>query len=241
METQTSNMPWPSLPSIIMSPFSSPTRAEQTNTQSPAVATAAHSAIFAAAISAEAAAIGACTTLSSPSLHVAPNKFFLLIQDGGRSWTDTKPNKYWVPEKSTDKIGYPIIYECGDLVFRLLQEAPALFPKLQKGQKGNATRQRKAIMKFIFEMRTSYPKAQINEIAFPGILECVSELPDQDLEEVFVLDQMHLLRRISTVFGGDNIEELQKSKANDRIRLFGIALSEDFLEDLRLLVDRKNV
>ena len=236
--------------SKLPSPFSTPTKATH-STPSPASATAGDSVMAVAAIAFEDNAIAATTaaavaapaapaaaggTMSSPSLHVAPEKFFDLIQDGGVSWTHKKPNKFWVPEKSPHKIGYPKIYECGDLIFRKLQDSPSLFPKLQKG---NSTRNRKIIMKFIFEMRTPYAKAEINATAFPSISEFVSKLPEQDLDDIYVLDQMALLARISTVYGGVNLDELQKPTANDRIRLFGIALSEDFLEDLRLLVDRK--
>ena len=231
------------------SPFSTPTKATS-STPSPAGATAGDSVMAAAAIAAEANAIAATTapavaasaasaaggTMSSPSLHVAPENFFELIQDGGVSWTDKKPNKFWVPEKSPHKIGYPKIYECGDLIFRKLQDSPSLFTKLQKG-KGNSTRNRKIIMKFTFEMCTPYAKAEINATAFPSISEFVSKLPEQDLDDIYVLDQMALLAHISTVYGRVNLDELQKPTANDRIRLFGIALSEDFLEDLRLLVD----
>jgi hypothetical protein len=59
------------------------------------------------------------------------------------------------------------------------------------------------------------------------------------VNEVFVLDQMVLLRRLETVLGGKTDNEEKKPTANDQICLFGILLSEDFLDDTTLLLDRK--
>jgi len=177
-------------------------------------------------------------TLSSPSLHVDGTEFFSLIQDKGIPFVNRKPTKHWAPDKSPHKIGYPGIYDCGDKIYRNLLAAPSLFPKIAKG---NATRIRKTIMKFIFEMRTSYKRDQINSTAFPGrIAEYVANMPEVSVDQdVFILDQLALVTRIRTVFGETTSEEAAKPTANDRLRVFGILLSEDFLDDLRCLVDKR--
>ena len=63
----------------------------------------------------------------------------------------------------------------------------------------------------------------------------LDEVPDQ----VFILDQKDLMIRIKSAYGENRMDDLIKPTANDRIRLFGILLSEDFLDDLRCLVDRR--
>ena len=83
-----------------------------------------------------------------------------------------------------------------------------------------------------------YERDSINAISFPFEFKYVQKLPEH-VKTVYLLDQRLLLERLHIQFGDETIEDLMKPTADDRIRLFSILLSEEFDEDLRLLVDKK--
>ena len=74
--------------------------------------------------------------------------------------------------------------------------------------------------------------------SFPFEFKHVQELPEH-VKWMHILNQKLLLQRLHIQFGAETIEDKMKPTADDRIKLFAILLSEEFDEDLRLLVDRK--
>jgi hypothetical protein len=168
--------------------------------------------------------------------YVDQEVFFTAVQDIG-----TAVPGCHVGKKAKQKQGhflwsnthYQGIYNISNLMYLLYQSRPEVFAKLPQ----NKTIQVRRIATWIIESRQRKARADIHSVTSPSILPSIQR-SDPGKTHFYILEQAEVLRKGLTCWCGETLEEKQRPTDNDRLRIMGILFSEDFREDIPVLLQK---
>ena len=167
--------------------------------------------------------------LGDKQLYLDHDEYTKLLQDHG-SPSESGPAK--CPNKVFELKGhrYKNIWKLADILMKLYAV------KKWHGAPKNTSNMRRYIATFVVTHRNPVMKGDINSLVHSKELMAISQACNSENDTTFYyLDQKSVLRWAYSKWGMENIAELKKPRVNDRLRLIGLCLHEEFREHIGLL------
>jgi hypothetical protein len=175
------------------------------------------------------------SALVDSSNYIEQLDFFNFVQDPGIDMTEeeiqntkSRKNRHF---KHLNKWYSGIHDLCGKL-YDVYEGNPEVFPKLGKSK----TNQVKKMCKWVLTKRLNISRADVNKIVEPSITPYI-QASGSEITNFFVLGQAEILRLALQEWSGESLKDKQKPTDNDRIRVMGILFSEDFRDDIGILLE----